>query len=104
MLDWPSSEVKKRPMRIPSTLLALMLIAPGSLSFGQQIEATVPSGKPLNGHLVLVFAKNDKDEPRMQLSEDYLSEQGFGVDVQDLPPGKPIVVDVKTLGYPRRSL
>jgi len=104
MLDWPSSEVKTTPMRISFLLLAVLLVVPTGLSFGQQIEVTVPAAKPLNGHLVLVFAKNDKDEPRMQLSEDYLSEQGFGVDVADLSPGKTIVVDAKTFGYPRRSL
>ena len=104
MLDWPSSEVKTTPMRISFLLLAVLLVVPTGLSFGQQIEVTVPATKPLNGHLVLVFAKNDKDEPRMQLSEDYLSEQGFGVDVADLSPGKTIVVDAKTFGYPRRSL
>jgi enterochelin esterase-like enzyme len=82
--------------------LSIALCAPAGL--GQRIEVTVPSSKPLNGHLVLVFAKKEKPEPRMQLSENYLSAQGFGVDVEDLAPGKPIVVDAKTFGYPRRSL
>ena len=91
-------------MRISRALIVGMLAVPACQSFGQQIEAMVPSDKPLNGHLVLVFAKNDKDEPRMQLTEDYLSEQGFGVDVKDLPPGQPIIVDAKTFGFPLRSL
>jgi len=64
----------------------------------------VPSAKPLHGHLVLVIAKNAKEEPRMQLSEDIHSAQGFGVDVENLAPGTPIVVDAKTFGAPRRSL
>jgi hypothetical protein len=54
--------------------------------------------------LVLVFAKKDKPEPRFQLREDYLSSQAFGVDVDNLTPGKPIVIDAQTFGYPRRSL
>ncbi|MGO9339108.1 MAG: alpha/beta hydrolase-fold protein [Terracidiphilus sp.] len=91
-------------MRISCALLAVLLVVPAGQGFGQQIDLTVPATKPLNGHLVLVFAMNDKDEPRMQLSEDYFSEQGFGVDVQDLPPGKPIVVDARTFGFPRGSL
>ncbi len=74
------------------------------MSFGQRVEVTVGGTKPLTGHLVLVFAKDDKEEPRMQLSEDYHSEQGFGVDVADMAPDKPIVVDAQTFGYPRRSL
>lgn len=71
---------------------------------GQRIEVTVPGTKPLNGHLVVVIAKSDKEEPRMQLSEGYLSAQGFGVDVNGQNAGEPIVVDAKTFGYPRRSL
>lgn len=86
-----------------ATLLAVVFSS-AALSYGQRIEVTVPSNKPLNGHLILVIAKNDKSEPRLQLSEDYHSAQGFGVDVVDWEPGKPIVVDAKTFGYPRRSL
>jgi hypothetical protein len=81
-----------------------LLFSTAALSFGQRIEVTIPSAKPLNGHLILVIAKNGDSEPRMQFSEDYLSEQGFGVDVTNQPPDQPIVVDAKTFGYPRRSL
>ena len=35
----------------------LMLILVGSLCPAQRIEVTVPSNKPLNGHLILVIAK-----------------------------------------------
>ena len=40
----------------------------------------------------------------MQLEENYLSAQGFGVDVENLQPDQPVVVDTKTFGYPRGSL
>ncbi len=71
----------------------------------QRIEVTIPAlRKPVTGHLILVFAKTDKPEPRMQMNEDYQSAQGFGVDVSELKPGAPIVVNAKTFGYPRRSL
>jgi enterochelin esterase-like enzyme len=77
-----------------------------------RIEVTVPSSAPLNGHLVLAIAKADSDtparggrpgavrEPRNMLSENYMSAEGFGVDVVDLAPGKPLVIDAKTVGYP----
>jgi len=90
-------------IRLP-IISALVVVASAALSQGQRIEMTVPATAPLHGHLILVFAKNDKSEPRMQLSEDYLSEQGFGVDADGVPAGQPIVVDAKTFGYPRRSL
>ncbi len=87
----------------------LLVAALASLSAAtiqaQRVEVTIPSlTTPLTGHLILVFAKSDKPEPRMQMNEDYGSAQGFGVDVSDLKPGAPILIDAKTFGYPRRSL
>jgi hypothetical protein len=84
---------------------ALFLIAGfSSAAFAQRIEVTVPSAKPLNGHLILVIAKKDNPEPRFQLAETYSSAQAFGVDAENLAPGSPLIIDAKTFGYPRRSL
>ena len=85
-------------------LIGSALVLSSTLVHAQRIEITVPHTGPIHGHLILVFSKNDKSEPRMQMSEDYLSAQAFGVDVDELAPGQPIVVDPKTFGYPRRSL
>jgi hypothetical protein len=87
-------------------VLASFIAALSSITINaQRIEVTIPaSSKPLTGHLILVFAKSEKPEPRMQLSEDYDSAEGFGVDVSELAPGTPIVIDAKTFGYPRHSL
>lgn len=89
-------------MRSFFLLAAAFLTA--SSSFAQRIEVTIPTTKPLTGHLILVISKKDKPEPRMQLEETYISSQGFGVDVTDLAPNHPIVIDDKTIGFPRRSL
>jgi len=92
-------------MRIFNILTATIILASSAaIAFAQRIEVTVPSTKPLTGHLVLVFARNDKQEPRFQLGEDYQSAEGFGVDAENLAPGQPIVVDTKTFGAPRKSL
>jgi hypothetical protein len=71
----------------------------------QKIEVTLPS-KTLHGHLIVVFAKSDKSEPRMQMDEQYQSAQGFGVDVgiDGVPSGSSVTIDAKTFGYPLRSL
>ena len=90
-------------MRILRLLVPVFLCAVTS-AHAQRIEVTVPSTAPLRGHLVLVIAKKDQPEPRMQMSENYQSAQAFGVDVDGLAPGQPIVVDAKTFGYPRKSL
>ena len=89
-------------MRNFATLCAVALLA--SFVHAQRIEVTIPSSKPLNGHLILVIAKSDKPEPRMRLSETYDSAQGFGVDAENLAPGTPLIIDAKTFGYPRHSL
>jgi hypothetical protein len=80
---------------------ALSLASP---AFAQRIEVTIPTSVRLTGHLILVISKKNAPEPRMQMQETYTSAQAFGVDVEDLTPGRSIVIDDKTIGYPRRSL
>ncbi|HWE85730.1 MAG TPA: hypothetical protein VG267_12360 [Terracidiphilus sp.] len=82
----------------------MLLLLPAVCAYAQRIEVTLPNTQPVTGHLILLFAKSDKSEPRMQLKETYQSAQGFGVDVEAWPAGKPIVVDAATFGYPRHSL
>jgi putative esterase len=89
-------------MRSALTLAAVLLFV--SSAFAERIEVTIPTGRPLTGHLVLVISKKDNPEPRMQMEETYTSAQAFGVDVTDLAPNQPIVIDDKTIGYPRKSL
>jgi enterochelin esterase-like enzyme len=90
-----------RPVRL---VLSMVLFAASTAAKAQRIEVTIPGSAPLNGHLILIIAKSDKAEPRMQLTENYMSAQGFGVDVENGAPGKPIMVDEKTFGAPRHSL
>lgn len=94
-----------------SFLLAVILFVAPAVEAQLRLEVTVPSKAPLHGHLVLVIAKATEDkgdgsvpEPRFQLEESYESAQGFGVDVDDLAPGRPIVIDSKTVGYPLEDL
>ncbi|MGD0363182.1 MAG: alpha/beta hydrolase-fold protein [Bryobacteraceae bacterium] len=69
------------------------------LSFPKEMSAA-----PLDGHVMLVVSKNEKPEPRSQLSFTATTQQAFGVDVDALAPGAAAVVDQTTLGYPRDSL
>jgi hypothetical protein len=91
-------------MRIFTVLTAVLAAGWAAMTFAQRIEVTVPSTKPLNGHMVLILAKNEKTEPRFQFTEDFRSAEGFGVDAENLAPGLPLVVDAETFGAPRRSL
>jgi hypothetical protein len=96
-------------------LLAATLLASVTMSAQLRFEINVPSSSPLHGHLVLVVTQRaekspekstDKPapEPRFQLEENYESAQGFGVDVDNLSPGKSIIIDAKTIGYPLENL
>ncbi|MGB7190695.1 MAG: alpha/beta hydrolase-fold protein, partial [Acidobacteriaceae bacterium] len=88
---------------IPAFLLALLLSS-AALVRAQRIEVTIPAHTALHGHLILIFARTGQPEPRFQLTENYHSAQGFGVDVPNLAPNQPIVIDAKTFGNPLPSL
>jgi hypothetical protein len=102
--------IRRGSMRCSFLLAVILFVAP-AVEAQLRLEITVPSKAPLHGHLVLVIAKATEDkgdgsvpEPRFQLEENYESAQGFGVDVDDLAPGRPIVIDSKTVGYPLEDL
>ncbi|MEZ2348305.1 esterase [Terriglobus sp. RCC_193] len=94
--------IQCKPMKkiVTSALFALSTSA-----LAQKIEVSLPDAAQ-HGHLIVVFAKDDKSEPRMQMQEQYQSAQGFGVDVgiDGIPSTKTVTADAKTLGYPLRSL
>jgi enterochelin esterase-like enzyme len=87
-----------------ATALVFAAATTASQAHAQRMEVSIPAAAPLHGHLILVVAKRAETEPRMQMTEDYSTAQAFGVDVDGLAPGQPIVVDAATFGYPRRSL
>jgi S-formylglutathione hydrolase FrmB len=70
------------------------------ISFSKETNAT-----PLDGHALLLISNNAEKEPRFQISFITAeSQQVFGVDVDALAPGAPVVVDASTVGYPAESL
>jgi hypothetical protein len=70
------------------------------ISFPQEQSAA-----PLDGHILLLISNNNDKEPRFQISYNTVeSQQVFGVDVDQLSPGTPVVVDDSTLGYPAETL
>ncbi len=74
----------------------------------QRFEISFPkeiSPSPLDGHMLLLISNNDRREPRFQINFVVQhSQQVFGVDVDALAPGSPVVIDTSTLGYPAESL
>ncbi len=94
------------PPRISALAFACALFFSLPTAIGAaRIEVTIPSAKvPLTGHLILAISKDSKREPRFEISETYDSAQAFGVDVEQLPTGKPIIIDAATVGYPIEHL
>jgi hypothetical protein len=66
---------------------------------------TNPGGQPIDGRLLLLVARDDKLEPRFQISAtSTTTAQVFGIDVEGLKPGDERRFDAGVLGYPIASL
>ncbi len=70
-----------------------------AISFPESLSA-----KPLSGRILLLISRNDDGEPRFQIGDDATTQQVFGIDVDDLGPEEPAIIDVSVFGYPRQSL
>jgi len=62
------------------------------------------SAQPLDGRILLLLSTDGSAEPRMQISISYKTQMVFGLDVDQLPPGKAVTVDDLAFGYPVRYL
>ena len=60
-------------------------------------------GRPVTGRLLLFVGYFNEPSPRLQTGT-VGSTQVFGMDVDALPAGEPVVMDESTLGYPIRKL
>jgi hypothetical protein len=70
-----------------------------SISFGAD-----KSAMPLDGRLILMFANNDKSEPRFQITDGLETQQAFGKDIENWAATKPILIGASELGYPIAAL
>lgn len=62
------------------------------------------SDLPVDGRLLLIVAKNNKQEPRFQVSSGPDGAQIFGQNVEGLRSGKDVVFDGSQFGFPLPSL
>jgi hypothetical protein len=100
-------------------ILALVIISPAifharsqsgiskladvKIRFAVSFDAKLNSA-PLDGRVFVILSTNPSGEPRFQMSEqESRSAQFFGVDVDNLGPGKFATFDDSALGYPARS-
>ena len=89
-------------------LVALVLGASSARAAGPRFEVIYPADKgpgPFDGRVLVVISKDDRAEPRMQISGTGLkTEQIFGIDVVGLKPGARAVVEGDVLGFPVERL
>lgn len=54
--------------------------------------------------MLLFISKNGETEPRLQVHDGVHTAQVFGVNVEQMKPGRPVVIDGMVFGYPLFSL
>jgi Putative esterase len=88
-------------------LAALLALPAAATGQGPRVEIVVPPAvrsAPLTGRMYVFVTRHDDVEPRLQVRHESDCTPFFGVDVTDLAPGTPGVIDGATLGYPVASL
>ena len=70
-----------------------------SVSFARE-----QSTGPLDGRILLLLSTDGSAEPRTQISDSPQTQMIFGLDVDGLEPGQPVIVDDAAYGYPVRYL
>lgn len=89
--------------RLLCLLAGLFAVNAQAQTFSVSFPAS-QSKTPLDGRVLLILAKNNKTEPRLQVGDAVETAQVFGVDVNELKPGQAAMVDASVFGYPKPSL
>jgi hypothetical protein len=72
-----------------------------------EIQISFPESvgeEALDGRLLLLFAKNDANEPRFQINDGPGTQLVFGMNVDQMAPGKALTFDQDAFGYPIAGL
>ncbi len=70
-----------------------------SISFVESASHT-----PITGRVFLAFSRNAQPEPRYEAGSYFTSIPFWGKDVEQMQPGKDVVIDTNVLGYPIANL
>ena len=88
-------------------IVALAVSGPSSSTAPRFVVTVTPelAKEPLDGRLLVLLSKDDRDEPRNQISDTSLeSQQVFGTDVDGWTAGRELALPADALGYPVESL
>ena len=104
--------LKKHPLirTIAAAAVAILAvlgeIAPSQAQrSGVKFEIVIPATvrpEPATGRMFVMLSRNAKQEPRFQVGR--TGVPFFGIDVENLPPGKPAVMDDRVLGSPVENM
>jgi len=99
-----------RAFALSLALAALVTLATGAQTAGPlRFAISFPaarSAQPLDGRVLLFISDDGNTEPKSQ-SDQYRANTTrpiFGVDVDGLAPGTPVIIDERVVGWPARSL
>ncbi len=103
--------IQKRLQRSSRGLVVALLLGLFSVSFawGQNLrfEVSFPAGAhaaPITGRVFVIVSRHESDNLLKQVGSWEQETPFFGVDVSNLSPGSPAIIDAGTLGYPLKSL
>lgn len=93
--------IRYRPVSTLALIAFTVLLPAPLVAQGARFVVTVSRSahpEPLTGRLIVAASRRAEPEPRFLISP--LGPAIFGVDVEGVPPGQPIIVDDRALGYP----
>jgi hypothetical protein len=103
-----SKDAMKMTICLLAFLFAVALISSAAFSSKTpQFELAFSkerSAQPLDGRLLLLLSTDPAEEPRMQIGLSVKTQLVFGIDVDGLRPGEPVIVGEQAYGYPLRHL
>ncbi len=70
-----------------------------NISIDKEIQSEIE-----NGRLILLLSQSKEIEPRFSLTDNHNTQIGFGMDVEGLASGEPMLVDQNAIGYPFESI
>lgn len=90
-------------------LICLLFVLPGAAesNTGPRFSISFPKARgdrPIDGRLLLLLSTDPSEEPRMQIDDSQRSQMVFGMDVEGMRPGQPVIVNDSAFGYPVRNL
>jgi len=83
--------------------LLLLSYSASAQTFRVKIDPSLNQSE-LDGRLLLLLSKNDKAEPRFQVSDGAATQLIFGADVEGWKPGTTQLMNVQANGYPIEQL